>query len=288
MSRPMLSVVVVNWNTRGLLKACLESIQAQTLTPSETWVVDNGSADHSPEMVATDFPEVRLIANDRNLGFAAANNQALAQAEGRYVLLLNSDTVVLDHALDQMVAFLDQHPEASAVGCKLLNPDGTLQPSAHNFYSTMGSLVENKLVAMVWKRRSPRTRFLSYWDHSSTRQVDWVTGACLMVRRDVIETVGLLDERFFMYGEEIDWQLRMARLGHRVYYLSDAAIVHLGGASSARIPDRMRKQEYHSRALLIDKHYGGFTRVTFHAKTAVGLGFWRLVNALRGRKVSWG
>lgn len=288
MTRPILSVVVVNWNTRALLKVCLESVHEQTLTPAETWVVDNGSADHSPEMVATDFPEVRLIANDRNLGFAAANNQAIAQARGRYVLLLNSDTVVLDHALDRMVAFMENHPEAGAVGCKLMNVDRTLQPSAHNFYSTVGSLVENKLVALFWKGRSQRTRFLSYWDHSSTRQVDWVTGACLMVRKDVIETVGLLDERFFMYGEEVDWQMRMAKVGHRVYFLSDASIVHLGGASSARVPDRMRRQEYHSRALLIDKHYGKATRLTFHAKTALGIGFWRVVNAVRGRKVSWG
>ncbi|HEY9857131.1 MAG TPA: glycosyltransferase family 2 protein [Stenomitos sp.] len=288
MSLPLLSIIVVNWNTREVLRRCLESVQAETLTPFELWVVDNGSTDGSPEMVAADFPDVHLIANHENLGFAAANNQALVQAKGRYHLLLNSDTLVLDHALDRMVGFMENHPEVGAIGSRLLNADYTLQPSAHNFYSTLGSLVENKLVGLFWTQKKANTRFLSYWDHSSTRQVDWVTGACLMVRQEVTETVGLLDESFFMYGEEIDWQMRMAKAGYPVWYLHAAEIIHLGGASSARVPDRMRKQEYRSRQILIDKHYGRVTRTIFRAKTALGIAFWQVLNGLRGRKVSWG
>lgn len=287
MSLPLLSIIVVSWNTREVLRRCLESVAAETLVPYEIWLVDNGSTDGSPEMVATDFPDVHLIANNENLGFAAANNQALIAARGRYHLLLNSDTLVLDHALDRMVAFMENHPEVGGLGCRLLNADYTLQPSAHNFYSTLGSLVENKLVRLFWKKRSPDTRFLTFWDHSRTRQVDWVTGACLMVRQEVTESVGLLDERFFMYGEEIDWQMRMAKSGYPVWYLHAAEILHLGGASSARVPERMRKQEYHSRRLLIDKHYGRITRTIFHAKTALGIAFWQTLNAMRGRKLSW-
>lgn len=287
MSLPLLSIIVVNWNTREVLRRCLESVQNETLIPYELWVVDNGSTDGSPEMVAADFPDVHLIANHENRGFAAANNQALVQARGRYHLLLNSDTVVLDHALDRMVSFLENRPDIGGVGSKLLNADYTLQPSAFNFYSTLGSLVENNLVRLFWRKRSPDTPFLTFWDHSSTRRVDWVTGACLMVRQEVTETIGLLDESFFMYGEEIDWQMRMAKAHIPVWYLHSAEIIHLGGASSARVPERMRRQEVRSRRLLIDKHYGHLTRAIFHAKTALALGFWAVLAGLRGRRLSW-
>lgn len=281
MRRMVLSIIIVNWNTRELLRRCLESVQIQTTVRHEVLVVDNASCDGSPEMVASDFPDVHLLSNDENRGFAAANNQALARATGHYCLLLNSDTVVLDHALDKMVAFLDSHLEAAAVGCKLLNADHTLQPSAHNFYSTLGSLIENRLVERFWKKRSSRTPFLSFWDHSRTRRVDWVTGACLMVRQQVIEAVGLLDEGFFMYGEEVDWQYRMRRSGYEVYYLHESSIIHLGGASAAQAPEATRKLESQSRARLIEKHCNPLSREIYRVKSAVATFTWRWMGFLQ-------
>lgn len=276
-----LAVVIVSWNTRAMLRDCLERVMRATTTPCELWVVDNGSSDGSPEMVACDFPEVRLLLNPDNRGFAAANNQVLAQLGTPYVVLLNSDTLVHDHALDRMVAYMEAHPEVGALGPRLENRDGSLQPSAFNFYSTLGSLVENRLVARWWRRRTATTRFLSYWDHASTRAVDWVTGACLMVRGELLATVGLLDERFFMYGEEIDWQYRMHRAGHAVHYLPEAVVTHFGGGSAARVAERMRRQELLSRRLLIDKHYPFLTRWGYRLKRVLAQGYWRLVEKLR-------
>jgi len=232
MSAPVLDIVVVNWNTKALLARTLECVEATVCTPHTCWVVDNGSTDGSVEHVRERFPWVRLIANSDNLGFAAANNQAIMEASGRYVLLLNSDTEAQPGAIDRLVQYMDANPEVGACGPKLLNADRSLQPSARNFYSTFGSLIENKLIAQFWKTPSAQTRFLSYWDHSYTRPVDWVTGACLMVRMDVVRRVGMLDTAFFMYGEEIDWQMRMQKAGYPVHFVHDAEVVHLGGGSS--------------------------------------------------------
>lgn len=281
MSRPVVSIVIVNWNTRTLLAACLESVRRQTLLSHEVWVVDNGSTDGSCEMVREAFPEVHLIANGENLGFAAANNQALPLCQGEHVLLLNSDTVVLDGAIDKMAAFLHMHPEAGAVGCKLLNADGTLQPSANGFYRSWRSLVENRLVHLAWPHRHARTPFLSFWDHNQIRAVDWVTGAALMVRRTVIQEVGLLDADFFMYGEEVDWQYRMKQAGARVFFLPGARIIHYGGASSRHIVTRMKRQEYESRLRFVRKHYPPLAAAFYAAKAEAGVAFWRLLGRLR-------
>lgn len=285
MSAPDLDIVIVNWNTKDLLAKTLDCVEATVCTPYTCWVVDNGSTDGSVEHVRSHYPWVRLIANSENLGFAAANNQAIMEAAGRYVLLLNSDTEVQPGAIDRLVQYMDAKPEVGACGPKLLNADRTLQPSARNFYSTLGSLIENKLVAQFWKTPRTKTRFLSYWDHSYTRPVDWVTGACLMVRMDVIRRVGLLDTAFFMYGEEIDWQMRMQRAGYPVHFVHDAEVVHLGGGSSRNAFDKMRRQEYLSRQILIDKHYPPHTRAVFRVKTAVGIGFWKTLARLSGKRI---
>lgn len=271
----MTSVVIVSWNTREMLRECLESLFAQTRTPVEVFVVDNHSSDGSAAMVRARFPHVRLIANDENLGFAAANNQALERTTGEQILLLNPDTVVLDAAIDRMVDYLVRHPEAGAVGCKLLNADGSLQPSCHEFYGFFRSLIENRLTAALYPRTHANTPFLSFWDHARPRQVGWVTGAALMVRASVLARVGPLDTRFFMYGEEVDWQLRMRKAGYQVHFTPEAQIVHLGGGSSRQIRARMKQQELHSRWLLIEKHYGPLTRLSYRAKAALALTFWR-------------
>ncbi|HEY9766546.1 MAG TPA: glycosyltransferase [Chroococcales cyanobacterium] len=252
--RKNLSIAIVNWNAGEYLDACLSSIERETKIPHEIWVVDNASTDGSKELLR-ERPDIRLIFNEGNAGFAAANNQMMRKSDASYFLLLNPDTVILDHALDRMVAYLERHPEAGAVGCKLLNPDLSLQPSCHAFYSTLGSLIENKLLTRLISWRSPRSPWLSFWDHESIRSVDWVTGACLMVRRETIEKVGGLDERFFMYGEEVDWQKRMREKGLQVHFLPEARVIHHGGGSAKKAKKPMNRQELLSRELFIEKHY---------------------------------
>ena len=285
MGSPVLSIVIVNWNTRNLLRNCLRSVADETLVSHEVWVVDNGSTDGSQEMVREEFPDVHLIANTENLGFAAANNQAFPLCAGEYVLLLNSDTVVLDGALDKMVAFQPANPHVGALGCKLLNGDGSLQPSAHNFYSTIGSLIENRVATMVWPKRYAHTPFLEFFDHSVARSVDWVCGAVLMVRKDVLREVGLLDDAFFMYGEEIDWQMRMRKAGHEVWFMPQARIIHYGGGSSRNAITTMKKMELDNRARFVEKHYTPVEQRIYKAKAAAGVAFWRAFGSLRNRPV---
>jgi GT2 family glycosyltransferase len=285
MSGPVLSIIIVNWNTRNLLRDTLKSVQEETLLSHEVWVVDNGSTDGSQEMVRDEFPDAHLIANTENLDFAAANNQALPLCQGEYILLLNSDTVVLDGALDKMVAFMHGHDEVGALGCKLLNADGSLQPSAHRFYSTARSIVENRVAHMLWPHKHANTPFLSFWDHSSPKQVDWVCGAVLMVRKSIVNEVGLLDDSFFMYGEEIDWQLRMQKAGHQVWYLPSARIIHYGGGSSRQAPTQMKRQEYKSREMFVAKHYSPIEQAVYRAKARAGMAFWQTLGRLRGQPV---
>lgn len=285
MGTPVLSIVIVNWNTRNLLRNCLRSVKDETLVSHEIWVVDNGSSDGSQEMVRQEFPEVHLIANTDNKGFAAANNQAFPLCQGEYVLLLNSDTVVLDGALDKMVAHMHGHDRVGALGCKLLNADGSLQPSAHNFYSTLGSLVENRVATMLWPKRYAHTPLLEFFDHSVPRKVDWVCGAVLMVRREVLRQVGMLDDSFFMYGEEIDWQMRMKRAGHEVWFIPQARIIHYGGGSSRQAVTQMRKMELDNRMRFVEKHYPPLAQRIYKAKAAAGIAFWRAFGALRRQPV---
>lgn len=285
MGTPVLSVVIVNWNTRNLLRNCLASVRDETLVSHEVWVVDNGSDDGSQAMVRDEFPDVHLIANADNRGFAAANNQAFPLCQGEYVLLLNSDTVVLDGALDKMVAHMHAHDQVGALGCKLLNADGSLQPSAHNFYSTAGSLIENRALTMLWARRYARTPFLEFFDHSIARRVDWVCGAVLMVRRAVLHDIGMLDDSFFMYGEELDWQMRMRKAGHQVWFMPQARIVHYGGGSSRNAVTQMKKMELENRARFVAKHYPPLSQALYRAKAAAGIAFWRALGTLRRRPV---
>lgn len=285
MGTPVLSIVIVNWNTRKLLRECLASVRAETMVSHEVWVVDNGSTDGSQQMVRQEFPEVHLIANRDNRGFAAANNQAFPLCQGEYVLLLNSDTLVLDGALDKMVAHMHAQAHIGALGCKLLNSDGSLQPSAHNFYSTVGSLLENRLMTMLWAGRYARTPLLAFFDHSIARRVDWVCGAVLMVRRAVLRDVGMLDDSFFMYGEELDWQMRMRKAGHQVWFMPQAHIVHYGGGSSRDAVTGMKQMELANRARFVQKHYPPSSQVLYRAKAAAGMAFWRTLGALRRRPV---
>ena len=233
---PDLSVIIVNWNVRDLLRRCLHSILASLpACQLEIIVVDNGSTDGSPEMVRTEFPQVHLLANPDNRGFTAANNQGLAVARGRYVLLLNPDTEVVGDALETLVAFADAHPDVGVVGPQLLNPDGTVQSSRRRFPTLATALLESTWLQPYAPRRLLARYYVLDRPDDEVQDVDWVTGAALMARREAVEQVGPLDEGFFMYSEELDWCRRFRAAGWRVVYLPTARVIHHEGKSSEQV-----------------------------------------------------
>lgn len=246
---PDLSVIVVSWNVRELLSACLRAVPPATQgIAAETIVVDNASADGSADMVARQFPDAVLLRNDENLGFARANNRGMAAARGRYFVLLNSDTVAPPRSLSAMVAFMDAHPRAGAASPRLLRPDGAPQPYAFGRDPTPRYLLRR---ALAHRRRG----YLHDWGIDEPVQVQWVSGACLVARREAVEQVGGLDERIFMYFEDNDWCRRMRMGGWQVWYNPRAEITHIGGASLNQNP-RARAAYYESLAYFYRKHYG--------------------------------
>lgn len=242
MGEPDVSVIVVNWNTRELLRQCLLSVPrgmagGQTC---DVWVVDNASSDGSAAMVQAEFPDAYLIANEDNVGFARANNQALEKAQGRHLLLLNSDCEVRDGAISGMTRFLDNHAQAGAAGVRLLNGDGTVQRSAWTTFPTLASVVRsalwlNKLPG--WKAQAAREERLLA---SATEpiEVKHLLGACLMVRREAMNAVGMMDDAYFMYLEETDWCQRLAAGGWRVWFVPGSEIIHYGQQSASLAPDK--------------------------------------------------
>jgi len=208
-------------------------------------------------MVKREFPNVTVLANSENLGFAAANNQGIKKAKGRYILLLNSDTIILNNAIQRTVAFADAHPEAAVVGCRVLNPDKTLQPTCFMFPSLLNMLLSTTYLYKLF----PKSKFfgrerMTWWDRNDTREVDVVTGCFMLVRREAIEKAGLLDERFFMYGEETDWCFRFKQAGWKIMFTPEAEIIHLGGASSRKNASVMSLQLRGSILQFIRKHRG--------------------------------
>lgn len=251
-----LSVCIVSYNTRQLLDACLASLYAGSLAP-EVIVADNGSTDGSVALVRSRYAQAQVIALSANVGFARASNQAMTASTGRYILLLNSDTVVLDDALAQMVAYLDAHPELSALGPLLLNADGSVQTSCFAFTTVRDVLFEMLGLSSLFPR-SPlfNRRGLGGFDRRTEREVDWVSGACLMVRRLALPTVGLLDDGFFMYGEELDWCYRMKEAGLRVAFYPAARVVHYGRGSSTRSRGALAPRALAGRLRYFRKHHG--------------------------------
>ncbi len=236
-----LSIIIVNWNTKDITCDCLRSIYEQTAALEfEVIVVDNASADGSVEQIRNDFPAVQLIANPDNRGFAAANNQGMAAARGRYLLLLNSDTIVLERALEKAVAFADSRPDAGIIGCRVLNPDMSLQRSCFMF----PSLLNMTIAAAYLNKFFPGHRFwgrerMTWWQYNEERAVEVVMGAFMLVRRETYEQIGGMDEAFFMYGEETDWCWRSRRAGWQVLFMPEARIIHLGGQSSRQVRRQM-------------------------------------------------
>lgn len=252
------SVVIVNWNACDVLADCLRSIREQTPSIAcEVIVIDNASTDGSVEMVRRDFPDVHLIANEDNLGFAAANNQGMRAAQGRYVLLLNPDTVILDRAIEKNVAFADARSDAGVVGVKTLRGDRRLTRNCFQY----SGLLNLAIATSGLNKAFPTHRFWSrerygWWDYNSIRTVDVVAGCYMLVRKEVIDSVGGMDEQFFMYGEEMDWCRRITRAGWKIYFQPDACIIHYGGLSAAQNPNSMQMEQRKSYLYYFRKHYG--------------------------------
>jgi N-acetylglucosaminyl-diphospho-decaprenol L-rhamnosyltransferase len=233
------SIIILNWNTLDLLRDCLTSIRETAGSLRlEIIIVDNGSHDGSVEALRREFADYRLIANERNLGFARANNQGLREAHGRYLLLLNSDTIVLPHALQEMVRYLDEHASVAVVGPHLLNDDRSTQISVFPF----AHVLQDSLVILEINRW-PLVKRLARWygrrrDQqmmAQTGTVDYVLGACMLFRREALEQVGVLDDRYFFGGEDMDLCYRLRKGGWSTVYVATSQIIHLHGASRHKL-----------------------------------------------------
>ncbi len=269
-----IAVIVVNWNAKDDLRACLQSL-ARTSEPavsSETWVVDNASTDGSADMVRAEFPEVHLVVNEANLGFSRANNQAVALSQSRYVFLLNSDAFVHPHALREMTAYADAHPEAGVLGPRVLNPDGSLQYSCRRFPTLGAGVFRNTYLGRLFPRNKYAQDYLmTNFDHLSTRSVDWVSGCAMFIRRALLGTIGALDERFFMYCEDVDFCLRAGQAQAQVAYVPQAIVTHAIGRSSDKNADRMI-WEFHKAWFEFDKKR--HPQATALRRLAVWSGLW--------------
>ena len=250
------SIVIVNWNVRDLLRRCLRSITQYPVPSFEVIVVDNASTDGSVDMVRVEFPAVRLVVNSENRGFPGAINQGISLARGRYVLLLNPDTELVGDALGTMVAFADEHLDVGVVGPQLLNADGSVQSSRRRFPTLATAFFESTWLQPYAPRRLLERYYVGDQPDDRVQDVEWLMGAALMARREAIEQVGPMDERFFMYSEELDWCRRFREAGWRVVYLPTAQILHHEGKSSEQVLPARHIHFQTSKVRYFRKHHG--------------------------------
>ncbi|MEW6741223.1 MAG: glycosyltransferase family 2 protein [Planctomycetota bacterium] len=252
-----LSIVILSWNTRELLSRCLESLLAGPRSlPFEIIVVDNASTDGSAAMVREIFPEVRLVENERNEGYARGNNIGIRAARGEYVLLLNSDTEVIGPAPEVLVAFLSDHPEYAAASCQLVNPDGTIQRACKRF-PTLGTAL---FYGTLWERLfGPtiviRDYFMEDFDHRTSCDVDQPPGACCLVPRRLFDEVGLFDESLWLFYNDVDFCKRLRECGYKIRFIAEERIIHHEGASTAKYPAFIREWNL-NRLRYYKKHFG--------------------------------
>jgi GT2 family glycosyltransferase len=271
---PDVSVVIVSYNTSALLAACLRAVERSTGVHLEIWVVDNDSRDGSAEMVSREFPHVRLVRNRQNVGFAAANNLAIRQAHGRHLLLLNPDTIVGPETVATLARFLDDRPDVGITGPRVLNEDGSLQSCGY-WYPTLLREIRlsrnaNRVVRRLLGPEKPDP------DPTHATQVDWVDGCCLMIRRAVIERIGLLDEQYFLYAEELDWCRSARRAGWQVATCPAAEMTHLQGRSSDQVKSSALALLMETRLRFYRKHDGLVTAVVVSLVYTLGcLKQWR-------------
>jgi GT2 family glycosyltransferase len=275
------SVIIVNWNTAGLLLQCLDSIyKTKPLHSFEVIVVDNASQDESVSLVSQRFPDVTLVVNHENQGFARANNKGMSLGRGRYLMLLNSDTIVLPGALDRLIQVADSNPQLGVLGPKLLNLDGTVQNSWASFPSIL-----SELTGRNFRIRTPVP------DTPNAYEVDWIGGACMLVRYQTVEEVGKLDDSFFFYSEELDWCYRIKQRNWKIWYVADAEIYHLGGGSANRGSFLQLLRLYQSKLKYFGKHHGNLKKNILRYGLAFGnaLGVLRRIVLFnwKSREVAW-
>lgn len=286
-------MVIVNWNTCGYLRQCLQSLsaEAQSSSQAEVIVVDNASTDGSAEMVRQEFPWVKLVANSRNAGYAKGNNQGILLAEGRYVLLLNPDTVVPTGALGKLIAWMDSHPDVGAVGVRLLNPDGSVQPSCRSFPEPAYLLYESLGLTLLFPRSRRFGAYRMTWfRHDREMDVDQPMGSALAIRRETVEDVGLLDEEFPIFFNEVDWCYRARQKGWRIMFTPEVEIVHYGGRSTSQVRLSAILESHRSLVRFYRKHYRNrmfwtiyvLVILSIYAGAIVRLG-WAALQNRRGR-----
>ncbi|MCS3897841.1 GT2 family glycosyltransferase [Bradyrhizobium japonicum USDA 38] len=289
------AVVIVSWNTRDILRGCLRSVFEQTQRVSfQVFVIDNNSQDSSADMVRAEFPDVTLISNAENRGFAAACNQGMRLASARYVLLLNPDTVVLDDAISNCVRYADLHLDVGVVGCQVLEAEDRITPTGFSFPSPF-----NLFLALSGLSRAfPHSRLFgrpefSWWDRRSERDVDVVTGMFMLVRREAIAQVGLMDEAYFVYSEEADWCYRFAQAGWRRVFTPSARIVHLdGGAKSTKQASKKMFVQLQKSAMIYHRKNLGLAswwllKLIYIASNFVRMVAWFVLSVVKRDNGSW-
>ncbi|MBD3178150.1 MAG: glycosyltransferase [Candidatus Latescibacteria bacterium] len=230
-----LSIIIITHNSSEVVDKCLSSLNSHPPSCSfETIVVDNASSDDTVKLIQNDFPEVRLLPNDINKGYSRGINQGISASKGEMILILNPDIIVREGAVDRLVDFMKKHPEAGISGSRLENTDGSLQYSCRSFYTVRALLLRRTFLGKIFPRaKSLREHLLTDFDHRTVREVDWLIGACMMVRRSAIENAGMMDERFFLYFEDVDWCYRMKQHGWKVYYVPGSVMTHYYERASA-------------------------------------------------------
>ncbi|MBR5847668.1 MAG: glycosyltransferase family 2 protein [Bacteroidaceae bacterium] len=286
---PVLSVVIVNYNVKYYLEQCLESVRrASQGLQVEVFVVDNLSTDGSVPYLRERFPEVTFIENNENVGFARANNQAIRQSRGEYVLLLNPDTILCEDTLRRFVDFMDAHPEAGAAGAYMLHADGTFAPESRRGLPTpfVAFCKMSGLTRLFPKSRLFGRYYMGYLDVNEVNRIEAISGACMMLRREALDRVGLLDEDFFMYGEDIDLSYRILQGGYHNYFLP-VRMLHYKGESTVKNSYRYVYTFYQAMRLFFRKHYSHYSWVI---SLPINLAIWAssfmtyVANRLRYRK----
>ncbi len=283
MSKPLISVILVNYNSGQALLDCLDDLAREAdRTPLEILVVDNASSDGSLEKVQKVHPGPAYLKNRANLGFARACNQALARAGGDFFMLLNPDTRVEEGALSALGGYLAGHPRVGALGPRILDPSGQVQLSARSSQGPTTLLFHRySLLTRIFPGNALSRRYLlSDWDHESEREVDWLSGAALMVRREAVEAAGPLDGGFFLFHEDVDWCKRIKEAGFKVVYWPQATIFHEIGISKDKSSFVLLRIRHRSMIRFVHKHYRGLGPLLMVADLVIGLRF-GLMSALK-------
>lgn len=255
---PEVSVIIVNWNARQYLAHCLAAlVEHGAGVDYDLWVVDNASEDDSVAFVRETYPQAHLIVNAQNVGFARANNQAIAQSTGRFLLLLNSDAFLQAGALEALLQVMRNHPDTGIAGAQLFYEDGRLQRSCYAFPTLASELWQTFWLDRLFPHSRVFGKYqMTWWAMDTPREVDWLMGACILVRREALEQVGGFDETFFMYSEETDLCYRMKQAGWKVRYVPEARVVHVWGGSANLVGRETLIRLYQSRVQFFRKHYG--------------------------------